>query len=95
MAGVAAAREIGEPPRIAPHAPAALYYIVAQTRGAEQAIATVRDLMATTEIVAFDHKTAQRGLALAFGDFEDAMIAAAAEAAGLDCIVTRSGADFK
>lgn len=90
-----AAREIGEPPRIAPHALATFYYIVAQARGKEQAGTSVRDLIATSEIVPFDHRTAQRGLTLNFGDFEDAMIAAAAEAAGMDCIVTRNGHDFR
>lgn len=95
LACIVAAREIGEPPRIAPHALATFYYIVAQARGAEQANTAIRDLIATSEIVSFDHETAQRSLTLKFGDFEDAMIAAAAEAAGMDCIVTRNGDDFK
>ncbi len=90
-----AAIEAGEPPRIAPHALATFYYILAQARGKEQADTAIKDLIATSEIVPFDHQTAQRSLALKFGDFEDAMIAATAEAAGMDCIVTRNGDDFK
>lgn len=95
FACLAATRKMGEPPRIAPHSLATFYYIVAQARGAEQAITAVRDLIATTEVVPFAHPTAQRSLALAFADFEDAMISASAEAEGLDCIVTRNGADFE
>lgn len=89
------ATEAGEPPRIAPHALATFYYIVAQSRGLALAETSVADLLATTEVVGFDHEMARRSLELKFGDFEDAMIAAAAEAAGMDCIVTRNEGDFK
>ena len=95
FACLVATREIGEPPCIAPHALATFYYIVAQARGTEQANAAIRDLIATSEIVPFNHETAQRSLKLNFGDFEDAMIAATAEAAGMDYIVTRNGDVFK
>ena len=95
FACLVATREMGEPPRIAPHALATFYYIVAQARGREPANVAIRDLIATGEIVPFDHETAQRSLKLNFDDFEDAMIAATAEAAGMDCIVTRNGDDFE
>jgi predicted nucleic acid-binding protein len=85
---------LGEPPRIAPHALATFYYIVAQARGRSQADASVSDLLASSEVVAFDHEMALRSVALGFGDFEDAMIAVAAEAAEMDCIVTRNESDF-
>lgn len=90
-----AIREMGEPPRIAPHALATFYYIVAQARGKEQAKRAIQDLIVTSEIVPFNHEMAHRSLKLNFHDFEDAMIAATAEAAGMDYIVTRNGADFK
>ncbi len=95
FACLVAARRAGEPPRIAPHALATFYYIVAQAQGTEQANTAILDLIATSEIVPFDHVTAQRSLKLSFGDFEDAMIAAAAEAAEMDYIVTRNTKDFK
>lgn len=95
IACFAAARSAGEMPRIAPHALATFYYIVAQARGKTAANAAVADLIATCEIVNFDHDAAQRSLDLGFGDFEDAMIAASAEAAGMYCIVTRNAIDFK
>lgn len=86
--------QTGEPPRIAPHALATFYYIVAQARNKSEADASVSDLLATTEVVSFDHEMAQRSLTLGFSDFEDAMIAVAADAAGMDYIVTRNGSDF-
>lgn len=95
IACLIAARHMGEPPRIAPHALATFYYIVAQARGREQADSAVRDLIDTCEILPFNHELAQRSLRFEFGDFEDAMIAATAEAGGMDCIVTRNEEDFK
>jgi predicted nucleic acid-binding protein len=95
FACLVATRKMGESPHIAPHAVATFYYIVSQARGKKPANQAIRDLIALGEIVKFDHETAQRSLQLNFDDFEDAMIAAAAEAAGMDCIVTRNGEDFK
>jgi predicted nucleic acid-binding protein len=95
IACLIAASQMGEPPRIAPHALATFYYIVAQARGREPADSAIRDLIATCEILPFNHELAQRSLRLEFTDFEDAMIAATAEAGGMDCIVTRNEADFK
>lgn len=95
IACLIAATDMGEPPRMAPHALATFYYVVAQARGREAADSAIRDLIATSEILPFSHETARRSLQLDFGDFEDAMIAATAEAAGMDCIVTRNEADFK
>jgi predicted nucleic acid-binding protein len=84
----------GEPPRIAPHSLATFYYIVAQSKGKAFANTAVDDLLATTDVVPFDHLTARRSLELDFGDFEDAMIASAAETAEMDYIVTRNVKDF-
>lgn len=90
-----AIREMGESPRIAPHSLATFYYIFAQARGTKSANVAVADLIATSEIVPFGHETAHRSLKLNFGDFDDAMVAAAAEASGMDYIVTRNENDFK
>jgi len=79
FACLVATRKIGELPRIVPHSLATFYYIVAQARGKKSANAATRDLVATCEIVKFDHETAQRSWQLNFDDFEDAMIAAAAD----------------
>jgi len=84
----------GEVPGIAPHSLATFYYIVAQARGSEQADSSVRDLLATVDVVPFHHELAMRSLHLGFRDFEDAMIAASAEAVEVDCIVTRNEKDF-
>lgn len=95
IACLIATREKGESPHIAPHSLATFYYIIEQSRGRHQANETIRDIISTGEIVPFNHEMAQRALKLNFGDFEDAMIAAAAEMSGMDCILTRNGDDFK
>lgn len=95
FACLAVIREIGEFPCFAPHSLATFYYIVAQAHGSKRAITATQDIIATGEVVPFDHKTARRSMALAFGDFEDAMVAAAAEASGMEWIVTRNLADFE
>jgi predicted nucleic acid-binding protein len=86
--------QTGEPPRIAPHALATFYYIVAQARNKSAADVSVSDLLATAEVVPFDHEMALRSVTLGFSDFEDAMVAVAAQAAAMDCIVTRNVSDF-
>lgn len=88
-------KETGEPPRIAPHALATFFYIVAQGRDPAVARAATMDLIETCEIVSFGQEQAERSLTLDFGDFEDAMIAAAAEASEVDWILTRNGEDFR
>lgn len=89
------ARETGEPPRIAPHALATFFYIMAQARDPAVARAATVDLIETSIVVSFGQEQAERSLKLDFGDFEDAMIAAAAEASEMDWILTRNGDDFR
>lgn len=91
----AEAIQSGESPRIAPHTVATFYYIVAQSKGKALADIAVADLIANAEIATFDHQAARRSIELNFSDFEDAMIASAAEAEGMDFIVTRNSKDFK
>jgi len=87
--------EVGRAPCIAPHSLATFYYIVAQAKDGRQAADAVADLVAIAETLTFDQSTAQRAVELGFGDFEDAMIAATAKAAEMECIVTRNVSDFK
>lgn len=95
FACLAKLQEIGEFPSVAPHSLATFYYLLTQARGNDEAKMAVRDLIATCEVVSFDHESAQRSMSLGFRDFEDAMIVASAERAHADCIITRNGADFK
>lgn len=85
----------GEKPLVAPHSLATFDYIVRQAHGRRVAAEAVRDLMSTGEIATFDDACAREALEMKFADFDDAMVAAAAQNAGADCILTRNLGDFK
>jgi predicted nucleic acid-binding protein len=80
---------------IAPHSLSTFYYLVRQSHGNVNALGAVADLMATGEIATFDKVCAEEAVKLGFPDFEDAMIAACAQVAGAECIVTRNLSDFR
>lgn len=84
-----------EKPFLAPHSLATFYYIVRQAHGKALAIEAVEDLLVTGRVAAFDDACAQEATALAFPDFEDAMIAACALRSDADRILTRNLSDFK
>lgn len=86
--------EIDASPMLAVHAYPTLFYLL----GAIETRAVRPDLMEWI-FSAFDvakegpaELTAARGYGI--GDLEDALVAAAAESAGCDCIVTRNANDF-
>lgn len=72
-------------------APAAttVFYVVARLRGNPFATRVMSDLLTVPAIAAVDGAVLRRALALRWPDFEDAVCAAAAEAAACDVIVTR------
>ena len=76
------------------HALTTLHYIVAKSAGREQADTLVNWVLVHLEIVPQDRAQFVRARSLRFGDFEDAAMASAAEAAGCELIVTRNLADF-
>jgi predicted nucleic acid-binding protein len=76
------------------HALTTLHYIVAKHGGREQADSLVDWVLAHLEIVPQDRTQFVRARSLRFDDFEDAALAAAAEAAGCKLILTRNVADF-
>jgi predicted nucleic acid-binding protein len=76
------------------HAITTLYYIVERFAGKERADTLVDLLLAHFEIVPQDKSQFARARTLAMPDFEDAVLAAAAESARCDLIVTRNVADF-
>jgi predicted nucleic acid-binding protein len=77
------------------HGVTTIFYVTARQRGTAFARAAVTDLLAVASIAALDEATLRRALALGWRDFEDAVCAAAAEAAACDLLVTRDGAAFK
>jgi predicted nucleic acid-binding protein len=76
------------------HALTTLHYITAKHAGPEEAGTLIDWLLAHLEIVPQDRASFARARSLDFGDFEDAALASAAQAAGCEAIVTRNVADF-
>lgn len=76
------------------HAVTTLAYLVGRARGKAEARRTVQDLCALFTIAPVDELVIQRAIVLSLDDFEDAVTAAAAEAAGCEAILTRDAAGF-
>lgn len=74
--------------------PINVFYIARKQIGTEQARLLVGDLLTAFQFSPVDSAILLAAYALPIGDFEDAVQAAAARAAGLDAIVTRNGVDF-
>ncbi|HET7369881.1 MAG TPA: PIN domain-containing protein [Gammaproteobacteria bacterium] len=79
---------------LAAHAVTTIHYIVARYRDGKSAHGAVNWLLRNLQIAAVGHEEIVRAQALGWSDFEDAVVAAVAEAAGCDAIVTRNVKDF-
>ncbi len=76
------------------HAVTTLAYLVGRARGRAEARKVVQDLCALFSIAPVDAAVLQRAIVLPLDDFEDAVTAAAAEAAGCEAILTRDASGF-
>lgn len=76
------------------HAVTTLAYLVGRSRGRVEARKVVQDLCALFSIAPVDAAVLQRAMVLPLDDFEDAVTAAAAEAAGCEAILTRDASGF-
>jgi predicted nucleic acid-binding protein len=76
------------------HAVTTLAYLVGRARGRAEARKVVQDLCALFTIARVDEAVIQRAIVLSLDDLEDAVTAAAAEAAGCEAILTRDAAGF-
>jgi predicted nucleic acid-binding protein len=76
------------------HALTTLYYIVKRSAGKERAEQVLDLLLASFEIVPEGKPQFLEARSLAFADFEDAVVASAAQLAGCERIITRNVADF-
>lgn len=95
-AGLWEAVERGEIEGLLPaHGVTTIHYLVAQAEGRPTAGRLVSDLLRVFGIAPVDKPVLERALAGGWKDFEDAVCAAAAEAAGCDFVVTRNVKDFK
>lgn len=71
------------------HGVTTIFYLAARQRGASFARRVVSDLLALPSVAGVDGAILRRALLLGQPDFEDAVCAAAAEAAQCDVLVTR------
>jgi predicted nucleic acid-binding protein len=71
-----------------------IWYIGRRQVGVNIARQRVGEILATLQVAAVDATVLYQAQASAMADFEDAVQASSAHAAGLDAIVTRNGKDF-
>lgn len=91
-----AAVETGEiEGRIAAHGVTTLHYLATRAGGRESGERCVRDVLSVFDVAAVDALVLNEAVALGWTDFEDAVCAAAAGAAGCQAIVTRDPRGFK
>ncbi len=79
---------------IAAHALTTVWYLVADAKTPVSARSVVALVLRVFGVATVDAAVVKRALELEFKDFEDAVCAAAAEAAACDLIVTRNRKDF-
>jgi len=79
---------------ISPITPVNVFYILRKQIGATPARQVVGRLLSGVQICALDRAVLRAADALPMADFEDAVQAAAAVAAGLDALVTRNTKDY-
>ncbi len=91
----AAAEEKRVRARVPAHGVTTLYYLVRQAKGAPVAHRAVGTVLAVFGVAPVDESVLLRAVSLGWTDFEDAVCAAAAEAAGCDLIVTRDPRGFR
>ena len=80
---------------LAAHALTTIHYLVRKEEGSTKAVKIVTALLRLFRVAAVDQSVIERALRLPAPDFEDAVTAAAAEAAGCVLIVTRDPKGFR
>ena len=79
---------------VASHAVTTLHYVLRKHAGQEVAAKDIDWLLAFFTVVPADKAVFLRARALPMGDFEDAVVAASAESAHCDVVLTRNLSDF-
>jgi predicted nucleic acid-binding protein len=77
------------------HAVTIVYYLVAHEHDRRRARRELDRLLSVYTVAAVDDTVIRTAMRLGWTDFEDAVTAAAAAAAGCDALVTRNPRDFK
>jgi predicted nucleic acid-binding protein len=80
---------------LAAHAVTTIHDVVRKENGNAQAKRVVSEILRVFEVAAVHAAVIQEALQLPISDFEDALTAAAARAAGCECVVTRNPRGFR
>ena len=80
---------------VAGHAVTTIHYLVGRYKNNSIADQVVAWLLKHFSVAAVGHAELLRAQGLGWPDFEDAVVAAAAETLGCDCIITRNVRDFR
>jgi predicted nucleic acid-binding protein len=80
---------------LAAHAVTTIHYLVRKEKGNARAKRIVSAIMRVFKVAGVDGAVIREALELPFSDFEDAVTAAAARAAGCEYIVTRDPRGFR
>ena len=88
--------ERGAGPALIPaHGVTTIFYLLATARGAAFARAGIERMLTVFGVAPIDTAVLRRALTFGWSDFEDAVCAAAAEAAGCHAIVTRDASGYR
>jgi predicted nucleic acid-binding protein len=79
---------------VAAHTITTLHYLLSKHLGREKASTALIELVDLMEVAAIDASIIQKGFALGWGNFEDAVQAVCALQTGADYFVTRNPRDF-
>lgn len=90
-----AARQAGVEVLVPAHGVTTLFYVTGRARGRSFGKAAVSELLAVAKVASVDDAVLRRALGLGWRDFEDAVCAAAAEAASCDLVVSRDPGGFE
>ena len=80
---------------LAAHSVTTLYYVISRARDREAAVQAVTSLLESFTIARVDDTVIRKALSLGWRDFEDAVQMAAADAEGVDYLITRNIKDFQ
>jgi predicted nucleic acid-binding protein len=72
-----------------------LYYLLRKAKGRETAVTLLQDLLLVVTVAEVNHSSIEKALNLNWKDFEDALQAVTAQAAGADFLITRNVKDFQ
>jgi predicted nucleic acid-binding protein len=79
---------------LAAHAVTTIHYLIAKELGTKRANGLIARILQVFGVATVNAEVLRKATGLAWADFEDAVTAAAAEAAGCDLIVTRDSRGF-